>query len=190
MTVNRRSLAAVSGLLSLLALTGCSAPLSEIPPAPADADDAPDLATCLVEDWRLVNATWQDVVNDSLTGDNGVVQSVEGEIHLTLADDGTYTVDYRAWLVVVSAIGGGFETKRVGLDSGTWSLDGDVVTLEQTVSESALESTVIAGQSRIPLPSDPADTGGSLDLQSFTALCAPGELIASISSGDLILLNP
>lgn len=202
------SLSMLAAIAASLLLAGCSAlpviagggsggdPMAEpgTGDAPAEGSAEPGdgaevgLDECLVADWRLVNESWSQLVNAALAGEDGSVTRVEGETHLVLEGDGSYRVEYREWLVEITAEGGGFITTRRGADAGTWSLSNDVVTLATTTPGSTLESYVMSDDTRIPLP---AGTGSrELGLESFSALCAEGELLATIPEGVLVLLSP
>lgn len=136
--------------LTIMALTACSAPETETTssPTPEVEAAAPPTATastpapsadepvdaeedCLVGEWLLDNESWLEATG-SLYESDGATATIYGETRMTLQADGTVTQVYDEWTIRASQSGSTSTITRDGTDLGLWTLNGDVLELEDT----------------------------------------------------------
>lgn len=98
-----------------------------------------DPATCLVGAWTAGNDFFLAASHEF--GDE--IKSVQGEVVVTFADDGTMTHEYRGWLLTAVSEGYTVTIQRDGTDIGTFSADASTVDLQETQMGSSL---VVGGE--------------------------------------------
>ena len=123
-------------------------------PAPVDSAasnvDFDSLAACVTGDWTMISDEVEDIFRDSaIASVPGMEVSVDGEGALTMAADGTYSY-VPAFTATVSLL----DTTGAGTWSGSllgsWSLDGDTLTMTQTSND--ISGTIAIMGSTQPMP--------------------------------------
>lgn len=87
------------------------------------------LAECVVGTWELDDDVFFEAIEQA-ANDEGVdgFEAVSGEYLLTVAGDGTFTVEQIDWGFKVTSEFGDLELVVNSDYTGTWSIDGDVLT--------------------------------------------------------------
>lgn len=142
-----------------LVLVGCGTDAAT-PPAgspAASATASPDTATaepdadpghCLHGSWLADNEYFLASIREF--GDE--VKGVTGEVVLTFGEDGSLTTEYRDWVISAIADGVSVTIRRDGVDTGVYSVDADVLTVEET----RIGSTLVMSASGADMTITPA----------------------------------
>ncbi len=137
-------------------------------------------AGCPTGRWVLDNDVWGDLLR-SMIPSEGSLDSVEGEVFLSLGADGSYSTVYQDWTMTMSVEGGTAVITRDGTDSGTWAdRDGRAVLTDES-SGSAVTGYVESPQGRIDMPTTdgvPTNVG-----ESFAYECEGTTLLATTDEG-------
>ncbi len=146
--------AAADGSASPTMATSAS-PTGSMSASPTDGADTdqPDQASadCPVGQWKMDNDDWASLVQ-SLIPAGSTVASVEGDVILTLAADGSYSTAYQDWTITMAVEGGTAVIHRDGTDSGTWEdTDGRAVLTDQNPN-SVVDGYVETSEGRIDMP--------------------------------------
>ena len=112
--------------------------------------DFDTLAACVVGDWTMISDEVEDIFRDSaIASVPGMEVSVDGEGALTMAADGTYSYvpGFTATISLLDTTGTGTWS---GSLAGTWSLEGDALTMTQTSND--ISGTITVMGSTQPMP--------------------------------------
>lgn len=135
--------------------------------APAEVTTPAD---CLTGTWLADN----DFFLGSIREFGDQFTDVSGQVTIEFADDGTLTTHYQGWLLSAVVEGSEATIRRDGIDTGTFTVHGDTVSLVDTTVGSAL--TVSAHG--IEMPVDPLP----ISYTDATLTCTPA--VATITTPD------
>jgi hypothetical protein len=101
-------------------------------------------ADCLVGDWELDSAAFLDEVFAAAEAelDGGSISHGGGEYAIALAADGTFVGTRDNWQMRFEAPDGVFVTTLDGSEEGTWSVEGDTISIFTDVSNIAVSSAI------------------------------------------------
>lgn len=122
--------------------------------AQSEADAAPaatDPAACLQGTWLADNEYFlagMREFGDEITG-------VTGKVMITFGEDGSVVTEYQGWRITAQAEGFESVITREGVDRGTYTTDGDRVTIHESDVGSTL--TVKAPGMDMPITPEPVD---------------------------------
>lgn len=165
-----------------LARRGSGGPSGAASPTPGasdtDDDDASagahrNPARCLVGAWRADNHFFLAAMQQF----GGQVRSVEGEVLLTFAEDGTLTTTYAGWTITAIEEGVEAVVRRDGVDTGEFSATETLVSLRDDRMGSSI---VVSGQgfemSIEPEPASYSDAPYDCDAATASISTADGAL--------------
>ena len=141
-------------------------------PAPVESAasnvDFDTLAACVTGDWTMISEEVEDIFRDSaIASVPGMEVTVDGEGALTMAADGSYSY-VPGFTAAVSLL----DTTAAGTWSGslvgTWSLDGDALTMTQTSNDISGTITVMGSTQPMPDIAVFAGTGAVVDCNPAT----------------------
>lgn len=141
-------------------------------PAPVDSAvsnvDFDTLAACVTGDWTMISDEVEDIFrNSAIASVPGMEVTVDGEGALTMAADGTYSYvpGFNATVSLLDTTSAGAWS---GSLAGTWSLDGDALTMTQTSSDISGTITVMGLIQPMPDIAVFAGTGAVVDCNPAT----------------------
>lgn len=160
-------------------------PMSASPTDDSPTDEASQIAAnCPVGRWKLDNESWADLLRSKITAE-GSLDSVEGDVFLTLGADGAYSSVCQDWTITMSVEGGRSVITRTGTDSGTWAdRDGRAVLTDES-SGSVVTGYFESPDGRVDLPS--TDSTPSSVGESFSYECEGTTLLATTDEGTFSL---
>lgn len=140
---------------------------------------------CLLGTWYFSNSTFGSMLDDAVPGSANV--SVSGRAKVTFYPDNTLTTVYDNWTTVVDGMEGGGKATivRQGIDHGTYSISGDVLTVVDTQINSQLTQEIEVMGQVMTMPDPPTE----LETQSNQYLCFSDILLiqnAEDSHGSLM----
>ena len=137
---------------------------SDTEPSDKDSEDAAQAAgiACLVGTWVVDNKHFGALLQGVAGATN--VADPTGEVLITFAADGQYSVTYNAWTVQISQEGMTVDLVRDGTDNGTYQaeVDGHITTSETDMG--SVSSMAIQGGSH-SMTGEPSTTAGTFTCQ-------------------------
>ena len=115
----------------------------------------PDPAACLIGVWSLRSQEFLDEIVTSIAGDVGDVQSwthESGDYLMTLNDDGTYLGERKSWTHRISTAEGALITTIDSTDPGTYSVDGNTISINDPGSPATVSILFDDGSGPQSLP--------------------------------------
>ncbi|MGB8858733.1 MAG: hypothetical protein WCC60_05730 [Ilumatobacteraceae bacterium] len=142
--------------------------LTTAPTTAPTTDETTGFGSCATGEWLvLADQVARIFDNSPLRSLPGFAVSVEGEGHLDLRADGTYTYvpDFTANITVNDITGTGSWT---GTLEGTWSIVGDQLTMAQTQNDLAGSVTIMGTPTPMPALNDFNGSATVTDCQPMT----------------------
>lgn len=140
----------------------------------ADEQEAAlDPSTCLVGEWEADNSFFLASIQQF--GDE--VQSVTGSVVLNFDQGGTVSTQYNGWTVDALVEGMTSTILRTGTDHGTYEVEGNSITLQDTEVGSQISVTA-AGQTMTvaPVPVSYASAGFTCDSSTAVITTPDGDM--------------
>jgi len=154
---------------------------SAMPTNTEDPVESQIAADCPAGRWRMDNDSWASLLRANVPSD-GSLDSVTGDMFLSLGADGSYSSVYEDWTITLSVEGGKSVISRNGTDTGTWQdSDGRAVLTSQT-RNSVVTGYVESPQGRFDLPT--TDTVNTDVGQSFSYSCDSSTMTATTDEGS------
>lgn len=161
--------------------------------ASADSDtsaDGGDTESCIVGDWTVDMAAFQDVFtaaaaaagNDPSSGVTNI--AVDGSIDYSIKDDGTWTTanDYSLTMsMTIADAPTVYTTTASGPASGTWTYADGVMTWNQGDASSLKTTTAVTVNGEPQDLGDAASTDAPLDLTGSSNISCTGDVITITS---------
>lgn len=149
---------------------------------PSSSPGAQAEANCPDGRWKLDNDEWTSLVQAQIPA-GSTVESVDGDVILTLGADGSYSTAYQDWTITMTVEGGTAVINRNGTDSGTWEdTDGRAVLTDQNPN-SVVNGYVETSEGRVEMSNtDTVPTGLGA---SFAYECQGTTMLATTGDGIL-----
>lgn len=109
-------------------------------------DRAGDIEQCVVGEWELDSEGFFNVVMAEVEEAEGEFEYVGGQYLLFISDDGSFTNERRDWTFGFISDMGDFEVRINHVQTGTWMIDGDLLTTVSGVSEPPVIEFFIDGE--------------------------------------------
>lgn len=152
--------------------TSSSAPSTTSTSVPAATGGDAD---CLEGDWVLDNEAFVSQVFTDVGGEEGgfgEASPAGGDLGVSFDDDGSFAVTRDDWGFVVESEEGAFKILISGDQTGTWSVDGDVLTisLDEGPPPEVTTSLIVDGQ-EVQMPQSPIEVPAEAFSSSSTFGC-------------------
>lgn len=127
--------------------TVAAATTTSVASTTTEAEKAADVATCVVGSWELDSEAFFDDLLSTLPPDEqiGEFSVVDGAYRITAGADGTWVNERDEWTFAVSSEFGELQLTISDRQSGTWSIDGDVLSTTLEPGESPEVSVLVDG---------------------------------------------
>ena len=137
-------------------------------------------AQCLVGDWLVDNDNYVDLY----TPTHEMTVDSDGTVVVSFDADGQTTTEYVDWTFTMQQDGQEVTVIRNGIDGGTYAVDGDSLTMNETFSDSTVQM-VIPGMSLEP---QPKGEGGEMITSTVEFSCT-AETLSMVAEGGTSLLT-
>ncbi len=147
---------------------------------------------CLVGTWELDSDSFVENFT-SIFADAGMpdadISALDGTFIVDMNADGTYDAVRDAWGFSVAMAEGTVTIEINGTESGTWSTDADVLSIQGDTSDLAVDSTIEVDGQVVPLPEGqfPVDTPSGIATDS-TYDCS-GDVLTLTNDGIESVMN-
>lgn len=139
---------------------------------------------CLVGEWELDSEAFVEQMTSAMAGEGGAedvtVEFVGGSYVVSMTDDGTFVSERDEWSFQAVMSEGTFRMTVDGTDTGTWSSDGDTVTVATTETNSTVSVQAEVDGELIDIPQ------GSVPLTNTSAV---GDSATFSCSGDTLTVD-
>lgn len=147
---------------------------------------------CLVGTWVLDTEAF--VGNFStLFQDAGMpdaeVAALDGDYTVEMSTDGTFTGTREGWGFVVETEQGNFTIEFNGTETGTWSADGSVLTVEDRSSDIDISATAESGGQEVELPQSQFPVETPEGIASNNDYDCSGDVLTLTNAGFETTLN-
>jgi hypothetical protein len=127
-------------------------------------------AECLIGQWELDSQLFFDSLFETFGGELGMedaaFEHVSGTYRVSMTGEGGYTGTRDEWTFRFSIPEGGFQTIIDGTDAGSYTVDGDQLTISDVVSETDVSFFAEADGEMFEVPSGPGVPSDALGGQS------------------------